>query len=51
MASGINGHLKTRDAKKLHKEFSFVECEAVCMFLDRDCGENESITTGNKRFS
>ena len=36
---GINGLLKTRDAKKLYEEFGFVECKAVCMVLNRDCGE------------
>ncbi|MDE7222665.1 MAG: GNAT family N-acetyltransferase [Acetatifactor sp.] len=34
--AGINGLLKTRDAKALYETFGFVECETTCMFLTRD---------------
>lgn len=37
--AGIDGLLKTGDAKRLYEQFGFVECEAVCMVLDRNCGE------------
>lgn len=35
--AGINGLLRTRDAKELYEEVVFAECGAVCMV--RDCGE------------
>lgn len=37
--AGINGLLKTRDAKRLYEQLGFVECEASCMVLTRECGK------------
>lgn len=34
--AGINGLLKTRDAKELYEKFGFVECEATCMVCARN---------------
>lgn len=32
---GINGLLKTRDAKTLYKKYGFEECKAICMVHKR----------------
>lgn len=37
--AGINGLLKTRDAKRLYEQFGFIECETACMMLTRERGE------------
>ena len=34
--SGVNGLLKTRDAKALYEKYGFEECKAICMVQKRN---------------